>query len=223
MSDNFRIVHDPGPIEQWVYGDFGPGEQLIAVYDIVDSPRLGPIPVMSRKVETDLPAIEACRVYFGGNREKWMVDKAPTDRAGGRPSPAISYEEYKQQLRETYEVQRQSPVAPREIEPDDVLWDVNQLRDWLGLRMFSQTRPRQFREDLHLVSFPRAFPVYDRRWTELLIAYLEEFARKNDVELVDWEAVDFAIKTNNEIVFTILRQTRLTNAQYVQHYVNDVT
>lgn len=223
VSDNFRIVHDPGPVDRWVYSDYGSGEKLVAVYPIVDAPRLGPIPVMSRRVEVDLPADQACREYFGGNREGWMVDKAAPDRSGPQPTGGLPFEEYQQQIQDAFDDQRQSYVAPQDIDPNDVLWDVRQMHDWFGVRIFTQRSPGSFSEDLILMSSPEAFPMHNRRWPELLIDFVTDFAHRNNRDLVDWEATDIAIKLNNDNVFTVSRLTRLSDEEYVKRYVRDVS
>lgn len=220
VGESFRFVHDPGPLDRWLFDQLG--EPVVAVYEIDAQPRVGPIHVYDRAIVNGLEADEACKRFFAGNQHRRILGNPvtwPPEVMEKRQRPTAPIEERRAALAFAQEMNKNAPTAPREMFDDDVLWSLNPVLDWFGVRYFTAGKS-VYHESLSLMAVPNA------SWTlgmhddlELAESFARGQAATQGRELIAWEVMQSTLQLNNAIIFTIERRTRLSDEEYVERYI----
>jgi hypothetical protein len=212
--ESYRILHDR-PVADALFE----GERLLARYEIQDAHRLGPLRILRRPL--DMSADDARR-YFGGNVSPYITVYNPT--GGWPPEPAPETEEERsrpgaisswEHRRNAMQHNRTFRGAPKNIADDDVLWDVDNLVDWYGVR-YLRLDSDGITECLDAVCLEYTrLHRFDRSW-EILQAL-----RLTPAELLAMEYQIAVVPQNNANLLQVLRRSRLSDDEYVAHYVGD--
>lgn len=210
--ESYRILHDR-PVADALFD----GERLLAQYEIQNAHRLGPLQILRRPLE--MSADEACR-YFGGNVSPYMTFYNPT--GGWPPEPAPETEEERSRpgaisswngMRGALRANRTGPNAPKHVADDDVLWDVDNLIDWYGVRYLRRSADT-ITECLDVVALEyRRLHLFDRSWEILRTLALDP----RDVLAMEYQVA--VVPQNNRNLLQVLRRSRVSDAEYVAHYV----
>jgi hypothetical protein len=210
--ESYRILHDQSPSEA-----IFDGERLMRVFEIVDQPRLGPIPVFRRPLEL---SEDGARAFFSGNTSPYVEHYDSRDGAPVDLGPETIAERETPGAQESLSVrlgaiaqQRTAVDAPASIDVNDVLWDTENLHDWLGVRYLESFEGRFF-EVLTVVSvdFLR-IPRRDRAFEVI------EALSVPTGSLIVMEYQNAAVHLNNRKLFQVRRRARLTDDEYIERYV----
>ena len=160
----------------------------------------------------------------GSHRGHWGSRARPvnTDDFEGRR------ESLKRDLRATFALQRASHAAPATIDETDIWWDVDNLRQWFGVRFFTRGSNATYTEHLDLVTTPyfsTEGPSPIRGLGQSLAdvnSHVHDVVKAENAELLAIEIFPTSMKLNNQETFLIQRRTNLPTPEYIERFVSAV-